>query len=302
MNVVEVTLGDLIDRTLLRVQAVPDRGAASTLVADLPVGDSSFMLSTNDIALSVSDVVEVGSELMLVVGKSSSETPEYSVSRAYNFTTAVDYTAGTVVQFNPMYPRVRVADAIRSAFTRLEALGVPLVLAKTFYPTESWSDSYRQVIELPVETREVYAIRRDLYEVERAFFIDDLPTSDYPTGKVIRLPRGQSFDDDGVRVTFRVPYRWDSWPDAPDELSTIQIPEGAEDLPVIYSIALMMSNREVARLEVDRAEEWARTEPSRGGSTNAAVNRWWQEFYRALDEARRLDPPSPRRQYVKRMR
>lgn len=302
MNVVEVTLGDLIDRTLLRVQAVPDRGAASTLVGALLAADTSFTLSSNEISLAVSDVVEVDGELMLITAVSADAVPEFTVARGYNFTTAAAHDAGDVVQFNPSYPRVRIADAIRSSFTRFEALGLPLVLARVFYPSESWSDSYRQVIEMPAETREVYAVRRDLYEVERAFFIDDLPTSDYPTGKVIRLPRGQAFDEDGVRVTFRVPYRWDSWPDTPDETAIMQMPEGAEDLPVIYSIALMMSNREVSRLEVDRAEEWARTEPSRGGSTNAAVNRWWQEFYRALDEARRLNPPSPRRPYVKRMR
>lgn len=302
MNTVEVTLGDLIDRALLRVQSVPDRGAASTLVDELVAADGSFTLASNEITLSVSDVVEVAGELMLVTSVTADVIPEFTVSRGYNFTTAVDHAAGAVVQFNPTYPRVRIADAIRSSFTRFEALGLPLVLAKVFYPSESWSDSYRQVIEMPAETREVYAIRRDLYEVERAHFIDDLPTSDYPTGKVIRLPRGQSFDEDGLRVTYRVPYRWDSWPDVPDETSTILMPEGAEDLPIVYSIALMMSNREVSRLELDRAEEWARTEPSRGGSTNAAVNRWWQEFYRALDEARRLNPPMPRRPYVKRMR
>lgn len=300
MNVVEVSLGDLIDRTLLRVQGIPDRGAAIVLSAALDSDDTSFTLTSNTVNLNPTDVVELDGELMLVTAKTADAVPEYTVSRGYNFTTSVAHTY-KVGQVNPEYPRVRLADGIRSAFAQFEALGLPLVLSKTFYGLESFTDSYRQVIEMPAEARQVFSVKIDLYELQRWEFLDDLATTEYSTGKVIRLPRGYSFPD-GVRVTYRVPYRWSSWPDKPAETDTIQMIEGTEDLPTLYAIALLMSNREVARSEIDRAEEWNRGEPSRGSSSNAAVNRWWQEFYRALDEARRLDPPMMRRPYIKRPR
>ena len=53
----------------------------------------------------------------------------------------------------------------------------------------------------------------------------------------------------------------------------------------------MVDSREISRTQIDRTEEWSRTEGFERGQTGALVRARWQAFYRALDEARRLNPP-----------
>jgi hypothetical protein len=51
---------------------------------------------------------------------------------------------------------------------------------------------------------------------------------------------------------------------------------------------MAVGGREISRQQLDRAEEWARTEPLRGNGGGALVRAKWQDFYRVLDEARRV--------------
>ena len=302
MNVVEATFGDLIDRTLLQVQAPVERGASVVLGVSLDTTTTSFTLSSTTTTLSPTDIVEFAGELMLVSSKTDAASPEYTVSRGYFQTTAQAHSLGAVGQVNPQYTRKRVGEAIRRSFARLEALGLPLVKTKILSPYESVGiDPNRMVLSMPEDTRTVLSVRTTaLYELPRWEFLDNLPTGDYGTGKVVRLPGKGLTDEHEFYVVYQVPYRWSQHPTAPVETDTILLPEGAEDLPCSYATAFLLSSREVSRTEIDRAEEWARNEPLRGGGSSAGVNRAWQEFYRALDEARRLSPPPRRRPYFRR--
>lgn len=299
MNTVTVTLSTLVDRALEELQGPSELGKKVVRSAALTASETTFTLS--DTTPSVSDLLEFGDELMLITGKSTDTNPTFTVSRGYYQTTAVAHDAEEVGYVNPQWNRHRVAGAVRRAFARLEGLGVPLLKSTAGGPEESVDSDLRMVLSIPSEARDVWNVRQDLIEVEHWEFIEDLPTSDYPTSKVVRLPKWVQ-DDDWFNVVYRAPYRWDSFPDEPTGTSEIELPEGAEDLPAAYAAAWLTSAREISRTELDRATEWNASEPSRGGVSQSLVRAKWQEFYRALDEVRRLDTPLPRRPYVRRRR
>lgn len=298
MSTVTVTLGDLVDKALEELQAPTELGKLVVRPAALTSSETTFLLT--DYSATVSDILEFGSELMLVTAKTNAADPTYTVSRGYYGTTAVAHSTNEVGYVNPQWNRQRVANAVKRAFPRLEALGVPLLESTVFTPAESIESDFRFVLEMPSETREVWFVRDDLAEVENWEFIEDLPTTQYSTGKVVKLSRSASLDTD-YSVTYRIPYRWSSYPTAPDEDDTIDLPEGAEDLPSAYAVAWLVSAREISRQELDRAMEWNTNEPTRGGVSLRFVQSKWQDFYRQLDEVRRVDPPMPRRTFKRRI-
>ena len=114
MNTISVTLGTLIDRTIMHLEGATDRPLTRTLASALTASatDVTFTLDDAD-GISVSDVVEVGSELLLVTAKNSDPVPVITVSRGYYFTTVAAHAIGDVVAVNPRHPRRRIAEAIR---------------------------------------------------------------------------------------------------------------------------------------------------------------------------------------------
>ena len=282
------------------MEAAPETGRLVTLGSSLTVDQTQFTLTAGTSA-SVNSLLEFGSELMLVTAKTGDVDPQYTVARGYYKTVKVAHASQEVGSTDPQWPRHRVAEAIRRAFPRMEAMGLPIVKTGIFFPYEAINErGPRLVCELPKETRDVWSVRAGLNEVRRWEFIDNLPSGAYTTGRVVALPRGDVRINDELWVTYRVPYRWSTHPDVPDESSTIIVPEGAEDVPAAYAAAWLVSAREVSRMELDRAQEYNNTEPVRGGVSAGLVRAKWMEFYRILDEARRLDPPMPRRPYLRR--
>jgi hypothetical protein len=182
----------------------------------------------------------------------------------------------------------------------MEALGLPLLVSGVFTRATDM-----QYVSVPENVREVLRISvvesstGRIGELHNWNLFQDLPTALYPTGKIVRLPASVK-NSDSLHVVYRVPYRWSSYPAAPTEAATVSVPEGAEDLPALYASAWLVSAREISRGEIDRAEEWNRSEPQRGGVSLSLSRALWQNFYRALDEARRLNLPPLHRPYVKR--
>ena len=291
MNTISVTLSSLVDRVLLELQDPTTMPLHSTLAAGITASETTLTLASAD-SVNISDVLECGSELMLVTGKTSDPIPVITVSRGYYSSTAAVHAIGAVVAVNPRHPRVRVADAIKRAYPRLEALGLPLVETTTMNRAAG-----AQYVVLAESTRDVlrvgyvHTVSGRWYDLGNWEMIDNYPTSLVASGKVLRLSSAIS-DDDDLQVTCQVPYRWSTWPAAPTEAATITMVEGSEDLPAVYATAWLLSRREIARTDLSRSEEWNQGEPSRGGVSAATVRLQWQEFYRALDEAKRLVPGS----------
>lgn len=286
MNTVTVSLGDLVDRAVLELQGPNELALMTTTVPSLTVSSTTVTLADAS-SVNLNDVLEIDSELLLVTGKTADAVPVLTVSRAYYQSTAAVHGAGSVVAINPRHPRVRIADAVRRCFTRLESLGIPLSEAATVNREPGLK--YAVVPERVRDVVRLSYMSTDgrWWELDKWEFVDDVPTGKVSTGKIIRLPRYIA-DDDDLEVTYRVPYRWSSHPAPPAESATITMVEGSEDLPVLYAVAWLTARREISRTEIDRAEEWSAGEPSRGGVSSSVARLQWQEFYRSLDEARRL--------------
>lgn len=287
MNTVTVTLGALVDKVLVDVQD-PSTTPLHVVTATSLTSGAVTMTVTDAAAVNISDVLEIDSELLLVTGKNTDPIPVLTVARGYYGSVAASHSSASLAYVNPRHPRVRVAEAVKRCFTRLEGLGLPMIESDTFNREAGY-----QYVEMPSKVRDVLRVgyvhptSGRWFDVGAWAFIDSVPTSLAASGKILRLSRFPA-DDDDLIVTFQVPYRWSTFPTAPTETSTITLLEGTEDLPAVYAVAWLSARREVARQDIARAEEWNQGEPSRGGVSGSTVRVQWQEFYRALDEAKRL--------------
>ncbi len=297
MNLVSLQMSTLIDRTLEEVQAPAEVGRTVVLVTALAAADTQSALTGT---AAVTNVIEFGSELLLVTAKTADVIPIYTFRRGYYGTTAAAQTVGAVGYLDPQFPRYRVMQAVRRAFDALEAMGVPLIKSEMLTPAASPFTGDTQLTLDPGEAvREVLDVRLNQYSVANWEFIDNVPVAEAPSGNLIRLRWGAD-SADTFSVTYRVPYRWSSTPVT--EASTIEVPEGAEFLPSAYAAAWLCNAREVSRHDLDRVSEWTEGEPTRAGVSARMVQAQWQAFYRRLDEARRLNPIPKRRPYVRRAR
>lgn len=292
MATVSKTLTELIDKVKFDLVSPGEQGRPVTLAASMDDSTTTLdLVAADDTGTVRSDLIEVDDELMLITAKDG--TPEYTVVRGFYGSTAAAHTTSSTAFVNPTFPRVRIAEAIKRSFARMEALGVPLI--KSVTDSRETDLSY---IETADDIREVLQV---LYwgtdgrirELDGWEFYQNLPTGQFANGTALNVPKITANADE-LEIVYRAPYRWSTHPSAPVGASTIDIPEGAEDLPALYAAAWLLSSREVSRSEIDRSEEWGRTEMLERGQSAAMVRAKWQEFYRALDEARRLNPiPQP---------
>lgn len=283
MQTTTVTLGELIERTLYELEAPTERGKPVVLGSDLDDNDTTFTLTSG--SLQESDLVEFGAELLLVTTKSADLTPLYTVQRGYYNTTRAAHATSDVGYANPQFPRRRVADFVDRSLVRLEALGAPLLVAEMFEREEG-----TRIVELPAAARQVLRVTYyneesgrllDLNGWEQFFVATDISTN----GNILAAPWYVT-DDDQLQVTYTTRYTWDGT--FPDEDAILTIHAAAVDLPASYAAAMLLSGREISRQQLDRASEFSQTEPMRSTGGGALVRAKWQDFYRALDEARRV--------------
>lgn len=293
-------MSDLIDRALEEIQAPTEVSKTVALAGALTASDTSVTLTGE---AEVTNVIEFGSELVLVTAKSSDEDPTYTFQRGYYGTTAAAHDVGAIGYLDPQFPRSRALNAVRRAFERMEAMGVPLVKSTLLMPEESpFTDDTQLILDPGESVREILDVRRNLYSQPNWEFIDNVPTTELSSGNLIRLRWAATLDDE-YTVVYRVPYRWANTPATSDvvtEDSTIEVPEGTEFLPPSYAAAWLCQAREVSRHDLDRVAEWTEGEPTRAGVSARMVQSMWQKFYRELDEVRRLNPVPKRRPYMRR--
>jgi hypothetical protein len=301
MALVTVTLGTLIDRALSELRGPHDKGLRVVLSGSLTDSATTFSLVDGS-AVNVSDLIEFGSELMLVTAKTADVVPVFTVARGYYGTTAAAQSASAVGEVNPPYPRIRLADAVRRSFARLEALGLPLVTTSTFNRVTD-----KRHVLLGESVREVLRVSHldeetgEWIDLDKWSHVTNVTTSIASGGNLLAIPRYVQ-DEDDLEVTYRTPYRWSTHPSVPVEASTISLREGTEDLPAMYAAAWMVGAREISRQQLDKSTEWNQGEPARGGISMSLVRLKWQQFYAAIDEARRLDPVPIHRPYVRQPR
>lgn len=289
-------LGDLVDETLEYLYRLTERPASvnvSGLVASIT---PTFTVAAGQYDhVAPSDILEIGTELLLVVSKSSDAVPTFTATRGYLGTTPTAHASGAVALKNTPWPRTTVARAVERVFERTLRVFVP-----------NRRSSIKQVspglniVLLDEDSEGVFEVRHDIRDTGRIVpvggweFLEDLPTSRYGSSKALLVPTYVT-DSDELLVTERVPYTWDG----SGEDATLDVPEGVDELPVLYAAARLMTGREISRTDIDKVEEWNAEEAQRQGLNLRLIRELWGDFYRALDEARRVNPPPKHRPYRK---
>lgn len=296
-----LTLQELIEETLSRLYRTTERPRQVVIGSDAlsSTSDTTLTLSSGTVP-SVSDVLEVGQELLLVTAVSADATPVITVSRGYAGTPAVAAASGTIGVVNPLWARFEVRRAILRAFSGTLTVYLPSIVSEAYS-----SGTGLQYVELPEDTLEVLAVSHMdsnsglLSELYGWHFREDLPASVVASGKLLRVAFAYSAGDE-IIITRHAAYAWSDTP--PTEASTITLPSFGEDLPALYASAYLVMNREVSRLELDRIEEWNQEAAIRQGVNLRMAQSLWTEFYRRLDEARRVQNRPKIRPFVKMQR
>lgn len=284
MQFTTTSLADLIDRALFELEAPSERGVRVVMgdTALDSVEANEFELSSG--ALNVSDLVEFGSEMLLVTSKSADTSPVYGCARGYYSTTPAVQAAGAVGVVNPQFARRRVADAVDRSFTRLEGLGVVPVRSLSAFPEVAAH------LDLAADVRRVLRVMYigptgNLVELDGWRQFSNVPSGLSPAGNVLQLPWYVTVDDE-LHLTYEASFGWTGT--FPDETATVDLPAPAADLPAVFAAAWLVSGREISRAEIDRSNEHTTQDQVRVQSGTGLVRAKWQEFYRSLDEALRV--------------
>lgn len=292
---VPVSLGALIDETLDGLYRASERPRRLVVGSDAvdDINDTQFTLSAGHAA--VTDMVEGGAELMLVVGKTQDATPVYTVARGYLGTDRETHPTGKALLLNPPYPRATVKRWVLRAINGLMNTELPYIETSSHQTIPVGG-----LIELPEDTIEVLAVRHygvldgRVADVGGWQFEDGLPASILASGKGLRVHSGVTPDDE-VLVTVRRPYSFQG----EGEEATVQLPVAAQDIPVLWATAYGQSRREVSRAELDKIEEWNQEQAIRAGVNLRMIRDMWGEVYRRVDEAKRVHRLPKHRPYRK---
>lgn len=279
------TLSELTDEAMDLVYEATEHPRLVTLGTDdlANASDNQFTLQSGDENLiAVTDVVEFGDELVLVTAKSTDATPKFTCQRGYLGTTAVAHTAGTVGRKNPPWARYQAQRYIKRFFDILAPQYLPNLQVLSLTPA-----SDKSIVEIPANVMQVYEVRYSepnslkIIYIDNWVFHENLPTTVSSTGKALQLPAVVT-DNDTILVTVSEP--WEFTGSDP----SITVPDAMNGLAPLYAAAVMLTNREVGRTEVDQIEEWNDSAAIRQGVNLRLIRMIWQDFYRLLDEARRV--------------
>lgn len=289
-----VSLDDLVNETLAELYAVTEFPRSVTVGATALETVQATTLTLGDGAdtVGVSDVLEAaGGELMLVTAKSDAAVPVFTVARGYMGTPRETVATGGTLLLNPTHPRTRIVRALERAFDGPLTAHLPLIVSEVLQQPDDMV-----YVPLPEECLRVFEVRYmdpgagRIIDIDGWVFEDHVPVSVVPSGKALRVPTFVSPDDD-LWVTFHSTYEWVN--------GTVRVPVGARDLPVLFAVAYLVSGREVSRTELDRVEEWNQEQAVRQGISIRITRELWGNFYRRLDEARRVNPTPKNRVYRK---
>lgn len=286
-----VTFNDLIDEALSVLYEHSERPRQTSVGANALSTISDTNLTVADPSkVSVTDLIEMADgEQLLVTGRS--DTDVFTVARGYNGTPAsAEHVTSTQIVINPKYGRLEVERWVKRWFHVAGNVYLPNLATIVAYRTPG-----EQLVELPADTLDVVSVRAQgtggrisdvgHWQVER-----DVPTTLYPTGIVMRVSVTLT-DDDELWVTRVAPYVTSG--------ISVDVPLGAEDLPILFAVAYGAARREVSRLDLDSVQEWNQAAAIGNGQQLRLIRELWGEYYRRLDDARRIHPVPKHRPYRK---
>lgn len=290
----------LVEEALGNLYRTAERPKIVTLgSADLvDAVDTSFSLATVDDwqAVNVMDTVEFGSELVYISAKTTDVIPVFTCVRGVEGTTAVAHVPGSTGNVNPAWPRYKVFNHVRDWFRRSNAK-LPLIASESY--TIPAPTLY---ISVPADTLKILRVgylnptTLSFSDVGGWTFVDDIPTALVATGKAVTVT---SFI---ANITSLIVTRWVPYTVPASEAASVTLPLGAEICPGLYAAAMLVSKREISRLELDNAAEWQKLEVIRNGQNLGITRDLWQQYYAAIDDAKRTQQPPKYRPYRKMQR
>ena len=293
-----LTMSELIDESLAYLYRVQERPRPAPLNADIDASVTTLSVSQSEDQIHVTTVLEYGAELMLVTDVTRSTPDVFTVSRGYADTTAAAHTAASGEGLiNPLFPRREIDRKIREFFKGPANVWLPKMESVENATTADTA----HFIELPADCVRVLEVRHYSTTTGKIVHIgnwemhENLPTADFTTGKALSVS-ASIYSTDDLYITYQVPHEWTG---SGDEADTITLTFGVEDIPTLYAAATMITGRELTRLELDHIEEWNATEAIRQGTPVRYIQQLWQQFYRRIDEARRLQYVPKHRPYRK---
>ena len=281
-----LVLSDLIDETLDQLYWELEKPRPTMLGGALAADDTTLTLSISDI-VSVTDLLEVDGELMLVTARTDDANPTFTVLRGYSNTTKTTHAQGDVALVNPYWTRSAVTRALQRFFTGVAPVHLTLIRSEMMNTVEL-AGVGQQLIPLDDDVIRVLEVRYQsptsgrVVDLPNWCYEANLPTAVSSTGRGLRVGSTVSPSDD-LMVTMAVRYQWQGT----GESATIDVPDGTEDVPALYAAASLLSGREVSRLELDKLTEPSGEQAARTGSNVGLIRLKWQEVYRRLDEAKR---------------
>lgn len=292
-----MTLDQIIEDTLSNLYRTTERPFVTYIGTTGLTNETTQQCTLSDpAAVHRGMVLEIGYELVLVTDKSDDADPVFTLSRGYAGSTAESgHETLTPVLVDPAWPRSELARWVQRFFQTFMNTWLPSITSEVMQRVPGM-----QYIDMPADTIRVLSVRHisnitgRIVDIGTWQFEEDLPDEIAPTGKLLRISAG-IYDADELIVTYQVPYSWTGTGGA----ATIQVPLGSEDLPSLWCSAYGLARREVSRSELDKVEEWNQEQAIRQGVNLRLVREMWGEFYRRLDEARRVQYVPKTRPYRK---
>lgn len=292
MKTTTLNIPELVEETLATLYRATERPRETTVGATaLSSGtDTSMTVADPDIVSRTHLLEFEDGEQVKVSAKS--DTDVLTVSRGYNNTpaTAGGHATGDRVLINPTWGYLEVDRWVRRFFDTVGNTYLPLVTTEAMY-----REPGLQYVTLPDAVDEVVQVRAESIDgrfVDVAGWQQEkyLPAEVVATGHALRVSRLIG-DDDELLVTYTGVYDTSA--------DDIVFPVGASDLPVLWASAYAVGRREVSRVDLDTIEEWNQAAAIRNGQNLRLLRELWGEFYRRLDEARKLQEVPKHRPFRK---
>lgn len=296
--IIDETLVDLYGATEFPQQVVCQNGIDNNDTTLTLVGESF----DGTPAAVLGDVLEFGTELILVVDASSATDTTLVVQRGHRLTTPAAIATSDVGYLNPRFPRSTLKkNLISQVLPKLDAL------CPNRETAEYVIEPGRGYVELEANTISVDRVRYQFTEEPMRIvelpgweFHRDMPNG---TGKYLAVS-GDVTDDDTLIVTRNFSWKFlDSSTDLP-----VENPDGADyllvedfmrDIPSLYLKAYTFLGRQVGRAEVDRLADWDEAEAQKRGVDVRTLQMLWTELYARVDEVKGLRPRSIQRHFRK---
>lgn len=285
---VQRTLNQLVVEVQREVYRDTDWPHATQLDGALDASSPTFNVD-NVTQIAASKRVEIDYEQMLVTDVTD---PQLTVVRAYAGTDPVGHDDNTQVLLDPTYSKARIRQSLLRAFSHLHS-NVPNVVSEVYQ-----IETDLQQVFLPANTVTVWGVYIELENSGKVVEIGDwkhlqeMPTSVADNGQLL-VPPSATGNDDELIVMRQIPWYFTdvsagggALTNDPDPEDTIDLPVGSADLPVLYSLAYLQMNREVARADLDSVAEWTEEQARVAGVNLRALVESWRLFYRRADEAK----------------